>query len=119
MTDEPQHMTALALANATRIRQGKFRRDIYTLGHADGRELIARLLIGDVEMDEAVSRIPVGRFLGSVYRFGPAGRERALRSAGVVSEDRRVSELTNRQRVALAAAVWPGVLRQDEGQVAA
>lgn len=111
-----QSIHALRLANDTRTSQHAFRREMAAVSYAEGCQRVARLLVGDDDMDDAIGRMRVGRFLNTIRRFGPLNIERSLNAAGIVSEERRVRDLTNRQRVALAGFIAP---RMDDAEVAA
>jgi hypothetical protein len=118
MNDLAQVMDALARANTVRAAQVAFRRTMRELSPADGRDRAASLLIGDEDLDDDVSRMQVARFLSTVRRFGPTNLEHSLKAAGILSGQRQVCDLTNRQRVALAFALSPAVARGDVEQAA-
>lgn len=94
MTAQPQHLEALEFANRIRLARAQMKRDIH-----DG-ELAAVDVLRDPP-EHAVS-MRVYDLLCSQHRWGRARARRVLLAAGV-SEARRVGQLTDRQREAVAA----------------
>lgn len=94
-----QAAKALRAANERRAILAALREHIATLGLRDGCAFVANLLDDPGEHEAA---IPVGRLLMSVDRFGMQSLTLALRDAGILSADKRVRDLTPRQRTALA-----------------
>lgn len=97
-TEVPQHMQALARANA--VRQG----------HAElRRELCARAISLTEAIDDprASGHLPIGLLLRAVPRYGSIRVQRILRGLRI-SEKRRVDQLTERQRRLILAKVSGG-----------
>lgn len=99
--DRWQSLAALQNANDKRSAMLAARHQIASLRLMEGRLLVADFLVCDVESPGAEST-PVWRLLNAIRGFGPYKAERALIRAGIISGDKRVRDLTNRQRVALA-----------------
>lgn len=104
-----QRLEALARANQVRCANVQTKRMIHTLPLHEGRLLVAELLEDETVVSLPVGALPVGRLLSSINRLGRAGTLRLLRRAEVSSWDKRVRELTSRQRLAVARQ-----LRGDE-----
>lgn len=104
-----QQMSALELANRTRARSAEVRLEIACLSKESGRERLADLLCAH---DERIDPIPVGRLLMTVRGVHDVKSGELLRAAGVLSSTKRVRNLTDRQRLALAQhlrswELWP------------
>lgn len=97
-----QHLEALEHANRVRYRRAEIRRRARAAGPDGGRAVVAGLL-EDPEACGLVATLPVLRLLTWAPRLGPKAAVRLLREVGVVGELRRVGQLTDRQRLALAA----------------
>lgn len=102
-TDTPQWQQALTRANNTRFATSAYRRHIATLSREDGSVAVAELLEGDPPAD--LASIPIGRLLTTIMSIGHRNLAMLLRHAGIMSAQRRVRELTPRQRLALAYAL--------------
>lgn len=89
-----QHMEALAKGNAIRLRRAEFRGEV----REDWR--VARDALLDPQDWMLGMRLHL--LLGSVERIGSAKLAKGCREAGVMSVDRRIGDLTERQRLALA-----------------
>lgn len=101
---EPQHMTALALANAKRLAMAKLKREV-----AAGDLTVSAAL-----RDPRAEPLPLLDLLCAQHRWG---RERALRflrklktADTIVSESRRVGDLTERQRLGIDRLLTPSAL---------
>jgi hypothetical protein len=97
-----QRAEALKHANRVRLATCDLRREIRALGCVEGRLMVAGLLEGDVEFETAGS-MSVWRLVGSISKLGPVAAGGLLRKVGVLSGDRRVRDLSVRQRVLLAS----------------
>lgn len=94
-----QAAEALSFANERRCALAEIRARIQALPFEEGCELVASILDQPEGHEEA---FPVGRMLLSVHRFGEQALATALREAGVLTADKKVRQLTERQRRALA-----------------
>lgn len=106
MVEQPQCLAALAKANVIRKSNADFIRQLRTGPGEAARFLVAAAL---VEPDDATGALPVRRLLLGIPRFGAARAGRYLRAAGIVSGDRRVRDLSDRQRQQLARWLHAGV----------
>jgi hypothetical protein len=97
-----QRRQALALANRRRFAQAAMLKLIREAAFRQGCEIVAQVLDGP---DEDQARIPAARLLLAVHRFGEARLDKLMREAGVLSSQRRVGMLTDRQRTVLAAGI--------------
>lgn len=100
MNPEEQRTGALRLANEVRSSNSRLRKEIFALEHLEGLGRVADLLDDPAP---PVASLSVGRLLRYARRIGDAKVRRLLAVARVSSEDRRVGELTGRQRDVLAA----------------
>jgi hypothetical protein len=96
-----QRMSALARANEIRSENAKLSRAIGKLGALDARVKVAEVLL---DPDEYVLAIPVDRLIKCIHGFGGERTAAVLRVAGVVGQ-RRVRQLTERQRKVIARAL--------------
>ncbi len=106
MTPTEQRLDALQHANHVRTANSKLRSDLRARSMNDGMLYVADLL---TDPQGAVRSMPVGRLLATIRRFGVVRAMQVCTYAGVVSMDRRVDQLTERQRDMAA-----GVLRAPE-----
>lgn len=95
-----QRLEALKTANEHRMAGAKVRADLKALSMRDGMLHVAGLLD---DPSEGVGSMRVGHLLSGVRRFAQQKVTVLLRDAGVVSWDRRLRELSVRQRGVLAA----------------
>ena len=108
-----QRMTALALANEVRVANGKTLKAIGELSYVDGVDRVISLLL-DADVKGPFGSIPIYRLLKAPYHMGDAKVRKLLSAAGVVSGDRKVRQLTVRQRSMLVEClrdptrVWRG-----------
>lgn len=96
----PQHLAALEKANRHRFAAAEIRRELF-----EGRITAAEALY-----DERAQSLTIERLLASQYRWGPQRAARLLRrldSPIPVHENRRVRDLTERQRTLLVEALRP------------
>jgi hypothetical protein len=108
MSSPAQYMDALALANQVRTRQAKVRRRLRALSSARGVAEVARLIERE---DEGTLGLTVSQALLSCRGFGPTALRCVCRHAGIVTADRKMRELTDRQRRELVHVLRsPGVL---------
>lgn len=103
MTFDDQRMRGLARANAVRAANVQLARDLRRTGHdmQAARILVAEILEGCVE-GMPVGALSIGRLLLMMPWFGTVKARRVIADAGVFSFDRRVRDLTCRQRNAVA-----------------
>lgn len=100
MTAMPQHMQALASAEAQKLAKGDFNRTVSVLPPAAGARKVADAVEHDYQ-DQAIGRLRIRRMLAVIKRMGNQNVDRCLRAAGVMNGDRRLNELTPRQRGAI------------------
>lgn len=99
-----QRMGALKRAQEIRLEMADKKRRIRQLSAADGAVAVADLLADP----GVVGAMPVGRLLLSVRRLGIGRAQRLCDRAGIRSVDRRVGQLTRRQRDCLAKSLRLG-----------
>ncbi len=101
-----QSIKALAIANRTRSARADVLREIRSLDHEESPGLAAVILR---DPRAPVEGIRLDKFLGSVNRYGPWRSGRLLVRAGLPPGrlSRRISELSERERHALAEALSP------------
>lgn len=91
-----QRLAALALANMVRTTNARTLREIRRAPYVDGMVHVMDILSGDVK--GPVGQIPVGRLLLCPRGLGQTKAQKILRAAGIYSGDRRLRQLTPRQR---------------------
>lgn len=101
MTSQQQE-EALARANTIRLAQAAFRREVAAMPRLEGMGVVAAAL---EDPDEIIGAMRLGFVLAAPRRCSPGTAERLLRVVGVGSSDRRVRELTQRQRKLLSVAL--------------
>lgn len=94
-----QRLIALESANQVRISVADMKHRIRTQPRILGMRLVAELLL---DPPEFVGTIRIGRLLRSIRGIGISKAHGWLYAADVRSEDRRVRELSVRQRSVLA-----------------
>jgi hypothetical protein len=92
---------ALAKANRVRAEQRYLAATIRLLSAHEGRERVAALL-EDGGLDGGAGTITIGRLLRSIRGYGDVKADRAVDHVRV-DRDRRVRDLTDRQRTRIAA----------------
>lgn len=97
---EKQRTEALAFANHVRIAAARLKEDIAARSEADGRIMVADLLSGPVT--GPAGHLKINRLLLSIDRVGDQQLRMILRYAGVYNPEKRVRDLTDRQRATLA-----------------
>lgn len=112
----PQYDEAREYANKVRSAAARFRREVSALGGKEGRALLAAYLEKNNPPEE-IDRMPVERFVRSIHRIGNFEAERLYRTAGLNRRTARgsgrkngalqVRDLTERERLSLAAALRP------------
>jgi len=107
MTTIPQHLQALASANQTRMGTAELRRQIRDAGPAKGAMLLARAIDRDHD-DHILGSGRIGHMMRAVPRLGPTKVTKCLLAAGVYNQDKRLRELTARQRdaVVIQLEMW-------------
>lgn len=99
-----QRLTNLKRANEIRVGHANIRRYISTLTRRDGEQLVCDMLANPTGM---VPSMRIDSLLLSINRVGKHILGRWINRAEVRS-NRRVDELTERQRLALVAAIQKG-----------
>jgi hypothetical protein len=102
VTEDNQRFEALAIANRRRVRGANVRRHIRGLPLLDGVMEVARFL---KEQDDDVWAMPVSRLVFSVHRLYEKKGTPMLFAAGIHAHHKRVRDLTDRQREALAVGL--------------
>jgi len=97
-----QRELALLKANEVRLANCELRRSIHAASFAVALELVADLLDQDDLTELPAGALPIRRLLLAVPKFGEQRMVRYLRTAGLFTGDRRVRDLTDRQRRVLA-----------------
>ena len=106
-------MSALALANATRITNAKTLKRLGELNTLDGIDALIELL-RDGDEKGPLGVIPIRRLLCAVRGLGDGKADNLLHAACIVSGDRKIRKLTRRQREMMAfhlehpRTLWPG-----------
>lgn len=106
-----QRTTALALANVVRTANAKTLKEIRRAPYTDGMTHVMDILSGDVT--GPVGQIKVGRLLLCPRGLGETKAQKLLRAAGIYNGDRRLRQLTPRQRSELTMflrfprLLWP------------
>lgn len=95
-----QQQAALQLANEVRVANSHTVRAIKAQPYRDGLRQVADILRAG--SDDATGRLPIVRLLSAPRHIGQVRVAALLRSAGILSGDRRLRELTRRQRLLLA-----------------
>lgn len=97
-----QRMTALEKANRVRLAKVMTKR---TLGELDAKESVA-YLAELIESDDAtMAGMKLGEALLACRHMGVQGMGRIVKHAGVMSADRKIRDLTDRQRRDLVHAL--------------
>lgn len=100
-TGRSQPMQALELANATRIANAKLRREVRALGAKRGALRVAHALEWEHD-DPQTGSLRIGHFLCAVQYLHEVKVTRCLAAANVRFSDKKVRDLTKRQREAIA-----------------
>lgn len=98
----PQPLAALAVANERRIRMAATLNQIRPLNPRAGREHAAAIIDNP---DEHERVLPLYRLLAAIRWVGDDQIGRLLQRAGIVRPNKRLGDLTDRQRRALADAL--------------
>lgn len=101
--DGPQHLTALARANAVRLRQADLKRRVRA-GDLRLDDLLSAHSPLDDDDADALGRMRVYDLLIAARRCGPTVARKTL-SDVLIPEQKRIERMTARQRGALAQAV--------------
>jgi hypothetical protein len=99
-----QHMDALAFANEVRLAQADFKRQFKGMAYVDAAPIMADAILHAAD-DSPVGKMRVRVLLVTLPRVGDAMVRRMEVDAGVRNSDRRLRELTPRQRQALADVI--------------
>lgn len=111
VAEESQHLTALARANHHRISVAQECRRIASMDRPDGVEAVARI-IEDCE-DEALLSGRLAKYLGAPFRIGPRKVTGLLAQLEIRRADKRLRDLTGRQREVIAESVRNGYRLKD------
>lgn len=103
-----QTLRSLAEANAARSRAAVRRRPIAQMSQADGRNMLAELLRDDQAVGE-IGHVRIAKLLTWPKRSGTSTAEHEL-ARQRISSNRRLDELTTRQRELLAGRIELGAL---------
>jgi hypothetical protein len=98
--DTPQWNEALQLANRVRIANARYKHDLFALTYIDGIHQAAGLL--DHPVTGSYGAMKVSHLLESIRKLGENRSNRLMYKAGIYSRERRLGQLTARQRAALA-----------------
>lgn len=101
MTVVPQHMAALASANEKRTGMAAFKRSVRCLSTRAAAERVAQTLEQDWD-DRILGSMRARHALMCIPRLGQTKMTTCLVSSGVRNFDRRLRDLTPRQRTAVA-----------------
>lgn len=102
-----QNMDALELANVIRCANADLKRGIRNAG-ADAASIVASILVrGDLDFAPP-GALRIRALLLAIPGFGERRVRRMLGLAGVFSGDRKLRELTDRQRRIIASVVQGG-----------
>lgn len=104
-----QRTLALEKANVIRLRGAQRRREIAALTYDAGRFAVADVLDGTDESTPELEACRISLLLTAVDRIGVQKARTLLRTIDIRFSERRLDELTNRQRVTLA-----GILRASK-----
>lgn len=96
-----QHMDALALANAVRTTLCKLKRDLQGSTLVEAAEYMQTLLSDPERLAGVEGRLRVGHAVLAIPRMGDVTAASVLRKAGILNYNRKLAELTDRQRQAL------------------
>jgi hypothetical protein len=97
-----QRRQALAIANSTRTGIARFRSDTRALPRPQARDAVINVLL---EPGPLLGAMHVRHLLLTIHQVGHAHADAWLKRAGVVSGDRKIRQLTVRQRESLADRV--------------
>ena len=112
MTVLPQHMQALQTANVKRTKMAALKREIAALSSREGAALVADIVENDAD-DDVRGGVRIRPLLVSVTGIGDEMAGVCLRKAGVSYYEKRLRDLTDRQRaaVALQLRLWASTRR--------
>lgn len=113
--DRAQAMAALKLANVVRLENAKTVRRIASLPYVDGIDAVIALL-EDGDEKGPLGALPIGRLLAAPRWMGEERAHVLLRAVMIASADRRLRQVTMRQREQMARhlrypeSLWPGTM---------
>lgn len=104
MTVLDQRMSALELANEIRTANAKFKQGVHKLTRTEAASVVIGVLLNPAPPQSA---LPVRDLLAAQPFVGDVSVDRMLARAGIANGRRRVRDLTDRQRRALADVLQP------------
>lgn len=113
--DYAQAKAQLKLANLVRTTNARTIRDIANLPYVDGIDAVIEVLENGDEKGP-LGALSIGRLLTAPRWMGEERARVVLRSVSIVSGDRRLRQITMRQREQMALhlrypeALWPGTM---------
>lgn len=113
-----QSMQALARANEIRLAKSAIKARIGSFGRHDAANLAADI-VGTANPDTAAGAMSVAELVKAVPRHGEWAATRACRHAGIVSPQKKLRDLTPRQRGELALAIRSEILLSKRAAVSA
>lgn len=109
MTVLPQHLQALEHANQMRLAKAEVKRDLREQPPHRAMMLAADMIAGDHDPigcpDGTIGAFRLGELLAAIPRCGPQKQRAIAHRARMVSIDRRIRDLTERERLAVAAVL--------------
>ena len=108
MTALPQHLQALQLAQQRRMGASEIRNQLRAMGRKRGAEAAWTLAGVITNPDENVGSAKVATMLKAIPGMGDTAARKCLTAAGVPNGEKRVRDLTDRQRNSIAGqlAFW-------------
>lgn len=108
LRDPRQAMEALKIANDVRLRIAEFRRTVASLPQHEGVIAVADAIENRNE-ETVLGSVRIRHLLLSIDLIGDAKARKMLLLAGIANPDRRLRDLTERQRhVLIGALEWCG-----------
>lgn len=111
-----QQREALALANETRFATGAWKRRTRRLSTIAGCRTVADLLEREDLTDDILGSLRIAPTLLTIHRFGTKTVNAILADIGVRSSDRRLRDLTARQRLRVAVLLRVHACGLERGQ---
>lgn len=109
MTIRAQHLDALDRANTIRFAKAEIKRELRALPPAEAMMFASDVVAGYATIagfpPEALGAFRLGELLSAIPRCGPQKQRAIAHRARLVSIDRRIRDLTERERMAVAAVL--------------